>query len=50
MLEQCEMYGMECNVMWNGMWCGMYSALVIKTTLRRHSRRSGVFTVNFEHI
>ena len=30
--------------------CGMYSALVIKTTEGRHSRRSGVFIVNFEHI
>ena len=30
--------------------CGMYSILVIKTTERRHSRRSGVFIVNFEHI
>ena len=29
--------------------CGMYSALAIKTTERRHSRRSGVFIVNFEH-
>ena len=30
--------------------CGMNSALVIKTTKRRHSRRCGVFIVNLEHI
>ena len=30
--------------------CGMYSVLVIKTTEQRHSRRSGVFIVNFELI
>ena len=30
--------------------CGMYSVLVIKTTERCHSRRSGVFIINFEYI
>ena len=30
--------------------CGMYSALVIKATERRHSRRRGVYILNFEHI
>ena len=30
--------------------CGMYSELVTITPERRHSRRSGVFIFNFEHI
>ena len=30
--------------------CGMCSKLTIKTSERRHWRRSGVFIVNFEHI
>ena len=30
--------------------CAIYSKLTIKTPERRQRRRSGIFTVNFEHI
>ena len=30
--------------------CGICSKLIIKTPEQRHCRRSGFFTVNFEHI
>ena len=31
-------------------WCEICSKLTIKTTERRHWRRSGVFIVNFEYV
>ena len=45
-----NIYLFKVNKRSNKKICEIFSELTIKTTERRHWRRSGVFIVNFEHV
>ena len=49
-LKPAENYMFKVNNRNTRTWCEICSKLTIKKTERRHWRRSGYLTVNFEHI